>query len=420
MARRLVRTTGWRTVLALFFVTSFVESMSMSHVFAFLPVYLQAMQVPDVETWVGVLSAITFVTGLPLVPLWGIWADRYGGKPIIIRSAYVEMAVLLLLGVSRSLPGVVAAMALVGFQLGNTGIMLSSLRRVAPDGRVGFAVSVFSVASSLGMAGGPLIGGLITGLHWLNLHGLYEMDGVLSCLTGTLLLTLYHPTGPSAAGVPGQPPVSAWTAAWRSLRFTFTLPVTWTLFGIYTLLMMARQMVTPYLPIAIERLPWHFGTSTVSIGMLMGLSAVVGAVITVLAGHAGDRTGYIRVLSLAFGVLVPAVVTLAWARHLALFTAALTVFSAGNSIGGAMLFALFSTRIPDTHRNTALNLIYLPLYLGGIAGPAASAGLAQAGWQAPFLGAAVLFAAGIATTVLTRRILSTAVPAEGAGASASV
>ncbi|MBX5437891.1 MAG: hypothetical protein IRZ33_11905, partial [Alicyclobacillaceae bacterium] len=122
-----------------------------------------------------------------------------------------------------------------------------------------------------------------------------------------------------------------WTAAWRSLRFTFTLPVTWALFDIYTLLMMARQMVTSYLPIAIERLlPWHFGSSTVSIGMLMGLSAVVGAVITVLAGHAGDRTGYIRVLALAFGVLVPATVTLGWARHLALFTTALTVFSAGN------------------------------------------------------------------------------------------
>jgi MFS transporter, DHA1 family, multidrug resistance protein len=398
--------TGWQTVLILFFITSAVESMSMSHVFAFMPVYLQSMQVPHVETWVGILSAVTFVVGLPLVPLWGIWAQRYGGKLVIIRSAYVEMAVFLILGLSHSLFGVFVAMMLVGFQLGNTGIMLAAIRQAAPDERVGFAVSVFSVSSSVGMAGGPLMGGVITGLHLLNLHGLYVLDGILSCLTGSMLLVFYRqPTlPPDAHGADIEPRrESAWTAAWQSVRFTFSLPVTWTLFAIYAVLMMARQMITPYLPIAIERLPLHSVSTTVSIGGLMGLSAVVGALITVVAGRLGDKVGFVRILILAFVCSLPAVLLLGLSRDVSWFILALTVFSAGYSIGGAMVFALFSTRIPETHRSTALNLVYLPLYLGGIVGPAVASGLTRIGLFGPFLGAAVLFMFGIVITVATRK-----------------
>lgn len=434
MISRNVRPTGWRTLLVLFFITSFVESMSMSHVFSFMPVYLQSMHTHHVETWVGVLSAVTFVIGLPLVPLWGIWAQRYGGKAVIIRSAYVEMIVFLLLGLSGSLIGVFVSMILVGFQLGNTGIMLSALRQAAPDNRVGFAVSVFSVSSSIGMAGGPLVGGVLTGTKLLNLHGLYLLDGLLSFMAGTMLFLFYRQreqgtarparstgdaggaadareahgaqsvegaqSGLHSEGGNGE---SAWTAAWKSVSFTFSLKVTWTLFGVYTLLMMARQMIMPYLPIVIEHLPLHMASVTMNIGGLMGLSALVGAVITVVAGRLGDRVGFVRILTLSFVIGLPASLLLGYTRQVGWFTVALIVFSAAYSIGGAMIFALFSTRIPESHRTTAMNLVYLPLYVGGIIGPSVASGLTHVGLFGPFLGAATMFLVGIIVIGLTLR-----------------
>jgi DHA1 family multidrug resistance protein-like MFS transporter len=172
---------------------------------------------------------------------------------------------------------------------------------------------------------------------------------------------------------------SAWTAAWQSVLFTFSLPVTWTLFAIYTVLMIAGQMIMPYLPIAIERLPVHLVSTTVSIGGLVGLSAEVGAPITIVAGRLGDKVGFIRILILAFACSLPAVLLLGLSRGVSWFILDLTVFSAGYSIGGAMVFALFSTRIPESHRSTALNLVYLPLYLGGIVGPAVGSRLTRIG-----------------------------------------
>ncbi len=387
--------SGWKITLLLFFITSVVESFGYSHIASFLPLYLQGMRVSHAATWVGVLSAITFIVGLPLVPLWGVWATRYGGKSVIIRSAYVEAVVFAILGFSHALPGVIAAMAMVGFQLGNTGIMLAAIRGLVPNDQVGTAVSTFSVASPIGMALGPLIGGWLVQIGMLTLHSLYLMDSLLSIATGTMLLSLYREALLPENTVSPQPRQSVWSAAWQSVHVTFSLTITWVLFGVYLLLMIARQMVNPYVPLGIEHLYHAHGNLTVVVGGIIGISALVGAVVTIVAGRLGDKVGFTRVLALAFALMVPATLLLGFVGHLLSFMAVLTVFSAMASISGAMIFALFSTRIPPSHRSTALNLVYLPLYVGGIIGPLMASGLIRFGVVGPFCGAATVGALGL-------------------------
>jgi DHA1 family multidrug resistance protein-like MFS transporter len=396
--------TGWKLTLLLFFLTSVIESYGYSHLGAFLPVYIQDMQVHHTATWVGVLNALTFVVGLPLVPLWGVWASRYGGKAVIIRSAYVEALVFAVLGFSRSLPGAVIAMALTGLQLGNTGIMLSSLRQLVPNDRVGSAVSTFSVASPVGMALGPLIGGWLVHATPLTLHGLYYIDALLSVLTGTMLLFFYHEAAPAAATAPSDSVVeSAWSTAWKSVRFTFSLSVTWILFGVYSILMVARQMVNPYVPVAIEQIYRNDSGLTIAIGGMMGLTALVGAVITIVAGRIGDRAGFTNVLAITFAVNIPASAVMGLSTHLLWLGFLLTVHGAAVTIGGAMIFALLSTRVPESHRSTALNLVYLPMYLGGIAGPLLASGWTRFGVVGPFGGAAVVSLIGLFVILYTLR-----------------
>ena len=43
--------------------------------------------------FIGLFSALVFVVGMPLVPLWGVWADKYRRKAVIVRSALVEAVV---------------------------------------------------------------------------------------------------------------------------------------------------------------------------------------------------------------------------------------------------------------------------------------------------------------------------------------
>ncbi len=56
-----------------------VEGLGISQIFALLPTYLRQMGVPEGDrlAFVGLFSSLIFVVGMPLVPLWGVWADKY-------------------------------------------------------------------------------------------------------------------------------------------------------------------------------------------------------------------------------------------------------------------------------------------------------------------------------------------------------
>ncbi len=62
-------------LLVLFTLAGVVESQAFGHLQAFTPLYLQQLHVPlaQVPTWTGILAALQFVIGLPLLPFWGIW-----------------------------------------------------------------------------------------------------------------------------------------------------------------------------------------------------------------------------------------------------------------------------------------------------------------------------------------------------------
>src|SRR5258708_16424312 len=82
------RASGWIALLILFGITSTVEAFSVSHVFRFFPLYLGTVHVApaEVPAWTEYLNAPFFLFGLPLVPFWGVWADRYGRIPLIPRT----------------------------------------------------------------------------------------------------------------------------------------------------------------------------------------------------------------------------------------------------------------------------------------------------------------------------------------------
>ena len=157
-------------MLFVFWITSMVEGLGVSQVFAFLPSYLRAMGVPEADgrAFVGLFSALIFVVGMPLVPLWGVWADKYSRKAVIVRSALVEAVVFACVALSREPWQLALSMLLIGFQLGNTGVMLGGdPRRRRRGRRVGTVIAVFGAAGPIGFALGPFLGGiLIDGLGW--------------------------------------------------------------------------------------------------------------------------------------------------------------------------------------------------------------------------------------------------------------
>ena len=179
----------WRVIVAVFWITSMVENLGVSQVFAFLPAYLSEMGVGKSErlSFVGLFTALIFVVGAPLVPLWGVWADKYSRKAVIVRSALVEAVVFACVALSQEPWQLALSLLLIGFQLGNTGVMLAGIRDVAPERRLGFVIAVFGAAGPIGFAVGPLLAGfLVDGLGW-SLSAVFMFSALLSVVTALLV-----------------------------------------------------------------------------------------------------------------------------------------------------------------------------------------------------------------------------------------
>jgi MFS family permease len=392
------------TLLVLFGIASTVEAFTVSHVFRFMPLYLATVHVPpaEVPAWTGYLNAAFFLFGLPLVPFWGVWSERYGRIPIIARSAFVEMVVFAGLWFAQNRWQAAFALLLVGFQLGNTGVMLTALRAVTPQGRVGFTISLFGVTPSLGFALGPAVGGWLVDRGVFNLHSLFALDAAMSLAAGVILLAFAR----EGARPPG-PTGSATRLALGALRMALTGRVTLIVFGVFGLAYFAQQIANPFLPLLVIRLLGTSSGAAGQIGIVFGASALLGAFLSPLAGAAGDRYGFRPLLAGACVLAAASLAALALAPNLVLLTACAVALGAATATAISMVFALLATAVPEERRATTLNLVLLPIYFSSVAGGVVGALLVREGLNTVlWTGAAVSLIAALLTT----RLPSTARP----------
>jgi MFS family permease len=390
----------WRVVVAVFSVTQLVEGLGVSQVFALLPAYLRQLGVSEDErlAFIGLFSSLVFVLGLPLVPLWGVWADKYSRKAVIVRSALVEVVVFGLAALATEPWQVALAVLLIGFQLGNTGVMLAGIRDVTPRPRMGTTIALFGAAGPIGFAVGPALAGLlIDGLGWA-ISGVFALSAAMSL--GTALLVALGTREVRPEVVPQGPVLRL---AFGAVRSVARDPVVRRLFVVYGVVFLANQMSRPYTPVLVEEITGTGAGLATGIALVMGVASLVGALVSPAAGMAGDRLGFRPVLVAALvgggcaSLLMPLMPALGGLAAVAV------VLGAAVATVGAMVFSLLATEVAPARRSAALNLVYLPLYLAGIIGPAMGAAVASTtGAGGPFVLGALVFFTGAAMVARRR------------------
>jgi DHA1 family multidrug resistance protein-like MFS transporter len=384
-----------------------VEGLGVSQIFALLPAYLRDMGVAETDrlAFIGLFSALIFVVGAPLVPLWGAWADKYSRKVVIVRSALVEAVVFAAVALSREPWQLAASMLLIGLQLGNTGVMLAGIRDVTPRPRLGTTIALFGASGPIGFAAGPVIAAILhDGLGW-SLSAVFASSAVLSVGTSVLVAVGSREVRPEVV-----PTDRILSLAFGALRGVLADPAVRRVFLIFGVSYLATQMSRPYIPLVVEQLAGSGPGLVSSIGLVAGTAALVGGLVSPLGGVLGDRIGFrpVLVASLAGAgvvlLLMPVVPTVGALALLAI------VLGASTATVSAMVFGLLATEVPAERRSATLNLVYLPLYAAGITGPAIGAGVATtAGVAGPFILGGTVFLGG-AAVILARRTRSSGPP----------
>jgi MFS family permease len=383
---------GWRSLLVAYGVTSTIESIGVSQIFAYLPLRLREVGLPeaDIPAFTGIFTSLIFVFGILLVPFWGVWADKYSRRGVIVRSAVVEAIVFGGVALAREPWQLAAALLLTGLQLGNTGVMLAALRDVTPKKRVGTMTALFGATSPIGFAIGPAMAGIMIDGLGLSLTDVFWVSAALSAAIVAILMLWTREVRPDVIPT-GRVVALARAAIVGVLRD----PGVRRLFVIFGVAILANQMFRPFLPILVEGI---FGSGVglaSAIALVTGTAALVGALVSPISGPIGDRIGFRPVLAvslIAGGIAVSLMPLATGVLVLAGLAALYAVFQAAVN---AMMFGLVATEAPPERRSATLNLVLLPLYVAGILGPSIGAGVAAlTGVSGVFPAAGIVFGIG--------------------------
>ena len=339
--------SGWRRMLTLFTLATFIEVIAYGQLAAFTPLHLPKIGVAqeDVPAAVGLIAVSVNVVGLLFLPFWGVLADRFGRKPLIIRSFAATGAGLAVAAVGRNVWLFTAGRAINSLNLGNSGLMMTTLQESAPAARLGFAFGVVNGAGPLGAFIGPLIGGPIVDRYGFAVVLAIDRPPILRAAIGGLSII------------------------WSSPRLRALFPALLVLFAGWLL-------TFTYLPLVVQRIHGDDGLGT-AVGIALGGSGLVTLIASPAIGAIADRYGHWRVLFVAaiadgFLWLLP------WlAREYWPFVVVFAIVSGIGSGVFSLSFNVLAASATDAARARVMTFAYLPLNLAFIAGPGLGALIAS-------------------------------------------
>ncbi len=394
---------SWRGVNVLLLATSTVMFATEGHLIAFTPLQLRELGLNEVEVsvWTGILVAVTMSMALPLGPFWGVLAERFSRRAILLRT-YVVLAISLLVAAwAEDLTWLVIARAIIGLSYGVGGVITATQAMVTPPRHVGRAVATVQTALPIAASIGPPLGALA--IPEIGLRGLYVVDAVLAVVAGVVVWLMlpepkdaHKPT--SVMGRMGEVLTMAWS----------TPPLRWNLFNQF-LVRAGAGTVDSYISVRIAQVATDPASA---IGWILGGYGVVTTVSTWWIGRLADRPDIVRIYTL--GMLSGAVVALGiafspWLWLLAVFA---LLRGVSTALARPLLLAHLARVVPRSHQTGVFGLFPTVGNVGGLIFPLLAVGVVGSGLWAVFAIGSLGYAASVVSGVKLGRIRPVTEPEE--------
>src|ERR687893_1716314 len=123
---------------------------------------LEDLGVTDVSgqtIWSGAINAAGAAAMAITAPIWGLLADRYGRKPMLLRGLFGGAGVVVLMGFASAPWQLLGLRVLEGTLTGTVAAATALIATSAPKRRLGYALGMVQTAVFAGAAAGPLFGG---------------------------------------------------------------------------------------------------------------------------------------------------------------------------------------------------------------------------------------------------------------------
>ena len=376
---------SWKDNLRVAWFGSFLTGASISLVVPFMPIFVEQLGIErdQVAFYAGLAISVSAVSAALISPVWGILADKYGRKPMMIRAG---LAMTITMGGLAFVPNIYWLIFLrllngvfTGFVPNATALIASQV----PKDKSGYALGTLSTGVVAGTLTGPFVGGLIAEIF--GIRNVFLLVGGFLFLAAILTIFFIKEDF--------QPVAKEKAIPTKELFSSFKYPrLLVNLFLTSFVIQFSAQSIGPILALYVRDLGQTENLLFVS-GLIvssMGFSSMMSAGVL---GKLGDKVGNHRLLVVA--QIYSVIIYLLCAHATSPLQLGLYRFLFGLGTGALIpgVNALLSKMTPKVgiSRIFAFNQVFF--YLGGVVGPMAGSAVAgYLGYHAVFYATAACVA----------------------------
>ncbi len=360
---------SWQKNLYAIVAAQFVVMVGFNFVNPFMPLFVQELggfTDRQAAFWAGVVTSASGIAMFFSAPLWGIVADRWGRKPMVLRAMFGAGVVLAITGLAPNIYFVVALRFTQGLLSGTVAAASALVAASTPRDRMPFAMGLLMVAVFSGQSFGPLAGGFIA--DTIGYKAAFFITGGLLVSGGLIVLFFVK----ERFERPAKGQSTSLGSLLRLAKSREILPLLLALCALHA----GPQIMTPIISLFIRELDPEGMAATAS-GLAFSFMGMVAAISSVVAGRLGRHISLKKILvisCLGTGLLyLPPM----WAQTVT----QLIIFIALTGLlkGGLMTSsnALVSLSVPRSQQGIAFGMAQSANALGNGLGPLIGGSLAS-------------------------------------------
>jgi MFS transporter, DHA1 family, multidrug resistance protein len=322
-------------------------------------------------------------------PVWGVLGDRYGRKPMLIRSMLGGGITVGLIFLAQSPLQLVILRLAQGATSGTVAAATALVAAETPRHRVGWALGVVTSAVALGGAIGPVVGGLAGAVFGLRL---VFLGGGILLLISTIPVFLV--VKESERRIREGPRPSTLSIIRRSPGTVRSLAVLIGAQGLVSTVQSASQIL-----IVLKFIEIAGAAASAAAGFAFSAAGITNSVAAVGYTSITRRAGYVRTTAVASLLLAATIGLLILAPNAVLVVA---VFGIVGLLNGTVIPAtasMIGLETPPEAQSTVFGLNASSVALGFFFGPLIAGGVAATAGVSTALGVSAVLAIGLAALI---------------------
>jgi MFS family permease len=364
----------------------FMAIFGFSFAFPFLSIFIShdlgLPQGRDLDLWTAATASASGLAMAIASPIWGVLGDRYGRKPMLIRSMVGGALTVGLIYFAQSPTELLILRFLQGATSGTVAAATALVAAETPRNRVGWALGVVTSAVALGGAIGPVVGGLAGAVFGLRL---VFLGGGILLLLSTIPVLFIVREGPRRRRE--GPKLSTLTLIKQRPGAVRALSV---LVGSQGLISVCNSATQLLVVLRLLEMLGH-GVEAVT-GIAFGLAGVASSAAAVFYTTVSRRLGYVRTTAVAAVMVAVAVSLVAVAPWVALVVAAVALSGLFSGVVIPATASMIGLETPLEAQGTVFGANASSVALGFFLGPLIAGGVAATAG----VPAALLVVAGLA------------------------